>query len=754
MAHPPGVTTLNIVLNYPELLLLPAAASGLPDYVTRAPAYQDFLGVIRSQGDQWATEEPIPDSEVKRLQLSPQTLQALPALLAQVLTAVMQDATWQDLLWTVQNGVAPKEEAAAASTLGWTLDSVEPRYGLSYPEITYARSAEESTFSLRIRNDSARHLGVYVGFLSRGEPVVPESWTSRLPPGAPGGYESATVKYLGLLAPNASVAGLPGLTDPQLIQFALPSNADAAEVQFGGIGNGNWDSLVDAAGAIQTFVLDYAVPAVILANKQPASSSLGAWFQAALADQQLQAQILQAGEFILTDSTITDLSSLLAVLGEKMPAIMLGDALSCLRQELAAQLGSAAVGAAAPYLGWPAQSLKALLDTQAAASSALAAASSRLLAMPATFTLALAPGAVLDLALTIQPDPTTGKWPPAADSYTAIVTYAGGFWQQRTGALPADDQAVELTFGSVKNSGALAAAVTIDDAQAVRAAGKVTIDPASGPRRTPGKGRRPHDGSCRRHPARHPVSAPQHPDLCRRTVPLGSLQPTAAGRRERPWRRQFKHTRAHRPGRHYLAGIHPQPWLYLAGSGPRPARLRWGWAHQRRLHLPKHRHRRRQLLVGNAGLHICAAACTGVSTNESGRQFYLDPRDSGRYLREVTLDKSRFNLAAGKSYGRFHAADLADVAIHPAGYAVGISREFSRLEILQLPAEAVADCQAPWSRLLAGKGVRPGLLQQPVGVAVAPMVACSCLNMVMRVCRHSISMATPSRASAIPLFST
>ncbi len=106
-------------------------------------------------------------------------------------------------------------------------------------------------------------------------------------------------------------------------------------------------------------------------------------------------------------------------------------------------------------------------------------------------------------------------------------------------------------------------------------------------------------------------------------------------------------------------------------------------------------------------------------SGETGRYFYLDPRRvaGGFHLRAVSLDTTPFDQTAQLSWGQFSQLQNG-VAIHPAGYVVGVNVQFHKLEILRLPASATAEADAVASVLKAGHGTRIGLLDTPTAVGV------------------------------------
>jgi len=102
--------------------------------------------------------------------------------------------------------------------------------------------------------------------------------------------------------------------------------------------------------------------------------------------------------------------------------------------------------------------------------------------------------------------------------------------------------------------------------------------------------------------------------------------------------------------------------------------------------------------------------------------FILDPRGGGMHLRQVTLDDGTGDFGLGKaglqSWGRFPLDFVDAIAVHPSKAVVGISYEYHKLMILNLPAAPTSDDQAPEALMLSGKGVRQGLMRGPKAMAI------------------------------------
>ena len=104
----------------------------------------------------------------------------------------------------------------------------------------------------------------------------------------------------------------------------------------------------------------------------------------------------------------------------------------------------------------------------------------------------------------------------------------------------------------------------------------------------------------------------------------------------------------------------------------------------------------------------------------SPNNFYVDPRSGLYHLRRVVLDeKTPFDMAPGLSYGYFTQAHLDSIVVHPAGYVVGVNYKSSKMEIIQIPETALPDDEAQPASMVSGVGIRQGLMNGPVAIAVA-----------------------------------
>ena len=99
--------------------------------------------------------------------------------------------------------------------------------------------------------------------------------------------------------------------------------------------------------------------------------------------------------------------------------------------------------------------------------------------------------------------------------------------------------------------------------------------------------------------------------------------------------------------------------------------------------------------------------------------FYIDPRNTGWHLRQVTLNDTPFSMTEELSWGRFPVAPDA-MALHPCGNIVAINTAISKIYVLEVADGGLPDEQAPMARWHAGPATstaRPGLTFNPIAVA-------------------------------------
>ncbi len=107
---------------------------------------------------------------------------------------------------------------------------------------------------------------------------------------------------------------------------------------------------------------------------------------------------------------------------------------------------------------------------------------------------------------------------------------------------------------------------------------------------------------------------------------------------------------------------------------------------------------------------------------KSDFNFYLDPTDQKNLIRQIRLtgDNPEFDGPdSNKAWGQLQFESDA-MLLHPAGRIISIHSASNKIEVIELPAAAVADDEAPLSQAYSGKGIREGLMNGPTLAALAP----------------------------------
>lgn len=719
MSLPPGPLATDLVEVFPQFILCnPTLSAALAAYLspTDNPALSDLIQWLQDHPDVALAAgdclNPPATPQTTASPLDPGLVAAMAGLITATSAWIATQPDFAEVAWSVQPGIVPGPVLPQPAGPSWHITTQSPTGGLVFSDIAYGETPAPA-FSLTLKNPLPRHLAVYAVFSKNGVVVAPSGWSTRLPAKAPGAFESATIKYLGLVRPDAPVAGLAPPPGIQQIQCPLPANADAVQILFGGLGQGDYAALPDAAGVLFTFVLDVFVPWVI-AYSGATPAGLAAWYGGVLADPALIGNILAGGDFL---TKISGSDVLFAALAENLTPLLLGASLAGLRQSITQELGTPPdvtwgwVDQLAPAAGWAAQLVATYLAPQVNPQFWASQ-------VPPRLTLDLSPASALTLAVTLQPDPATGVWPYSAARWQVTCLYGGGFTQCLAGDMPPSPAVtpVTLEFGAIPTAGPIIlTAVIADSAQE-------TLARATG-RATP-----PQPPSGRTLAVSLPVA----------DLPTRLAAATRYARRARlawtgsayQWRAADGSGGAGASG----GGASLDALVALTMQGDQLC-LGYAWrvldqptpscATGAQISAP--------YFIQNIGTAIpdaqlktlpcglVAAPSLAYSPSGTGGGYYLDTQGDPWVLRPVGFGPGQFDPTASTGVARFPAQSGAvSLCVHPAGYAALVNADAGLLEIVGLAAAPVADAQAPMALSHAGTGARIGLLNTPCAVAVLP----------------------------------
>jgi hypothetical protein len=611
--------------------------------------------------------------------------------------------------------------ALAAEGARFTTRDVTPNSGVEYSPVSYA----DGKFSMQVTNDWIRWLSVYVEFLgANGAPIVPEGWQSRLPPAYPG-FESLTKKYLQWCPARRTILGIPIEKNPITVEFDWPKNVAGARILCGGLGaHGEWDTTVCLAGAILTGIINFFLVTVFLAAgarfvwTQQLDAVIAAEITAVLA---LLQAIIAGGT---TGGLTHNIMPFLFALANAAAAILVGS-MKAIATWLAASIGEAWAEDAVPIVGWVCIAIAVAANTALLAQTTVEV-------MLSYCQIEVDINKVMDVTLTVHPDPkSTGgnSWPSQSDHWKATLQYEDGTTWENTSPLDPKSSAIQVAFPALPAGGRLKAIFAVyskDDWLCGR--GETDFLPA------------PYDAAAMAiPPGPEPFCITQYPVpltvntqyqfaeklVVESNVHVWSLAPAASAP-------TATGPLPHGAGLAELVGITlNEPtgalgYVWQASglnlkdcASQQPLKL--PFAFQNISVVPAHDQNRPSPNCGFAQPPYLLYDLLGPADGKA-RNFYFDPRIDANantfpnHLRQVILDGTTpFSTAVGKSFGRFNLP-MNSLAIHPAGYVVGISTASHKMEVLPLSATPFDDASAPTAVMKGGCGYRPGLFHSPLAV--------------------------------------
>jgi hypothetical protein len=622
-------------------------------------------------------------------------------------------------------------EAVGDARAQFMTRDITPNSGVLYSDVKF----EGTTLSLGVTNQWVRWLSVYVEFLGPDgkTPVKPEGWTTQLPAHFTQ-FETDTKKYLQWISARNTILGIPVKASPTTITFPWPTNnPSGARILCGGVGCfdgnniGRWDDVVCPAGAVLTAIFNYAVPIFFLI-----SGTSYVW------PKKMDELVKQAIEtFLMVLKVIIngpvaakiangDISNVYAAFGNMAMDIMV-KAVPEVTAIIVAEIGSEeAVEEAVPIAGWIVQAASVVADMATIAQTVV-----EVLASYATMELDV--NKVMDVKLTVAPDEKSSEgkvWPSQSDHWQATLQYSNGPAYQKTGRLDATRTTgpIEVAFSALPAGGTLTATFAVyssddwlcgkaesvslpapvnDAVMLIPAAGsdqlRITQFPAPLTVKTRylHKTRLVYDGG--HHHWSDSAAAP--------TATAASLDATPSG----------NHLTS-------LAGITLSQLTGALGYVWNAAGLKLPdcaggtapplpFAFQNISVVPANdRNQDWPSPKCSFAFQPCLVYDLLGPRSQPARNFYFDPRNERYHLRRVILDRNtEFSTAPGQSFGRFHLPMNA-LAVHTAGYVVGVSTSSHKLEVLPLMDAPVADADAPSAMMKGGLGRRPGLFHSPLAV--------------------------------------
>ena len=604
--------------------------------------------------------------------------------------------------------------AATAPAFKWTLSEPTDSHGLWVHPDSISISAD-GVLSVDASQTFLRTL--YAGYRLLNDAGQPLGGTTKL----------------GSVSAADTIMGIPCPTDPTTLQIPLGS-ASGVELRFGSFGTSNWDQDVSPSGALLTGLWQYGIPAIFLvAGKALESTSL---FNKIVNDRQLTAATLAiafpiVGGGLATATAVANTSSYLIAFGDAVICMVLQKGLEKLGTWLTEQAAEGAIASAFGPVGWVMRLAAAGLDFEE-----MAVTTGEWLSSPACIPVTIT--RAIDVSLTLHPDPRHGEaghpetavWPAVAARYEVTVQLQNGTPHKLPGQLPAGTAPVDLVFQDVPAGGKLRvlAAVYSDSGWLAGAWQSDWIDA------TPTEGTTLELGDQHITETLVPLAGDTQYVFKERVTITDGKYAWAAGAPPAATRTGLDcagtgtlcelaglsiNNSAFQVGYAWRAsgqGLHPD----RADAPPSGAQL---YAVQNLSVLADPDARLITTPIGFTNRPVVAyAASTNPSDHIDQTNFVIDPRDGGMNLRQVVLDgKPDFGFGDPlPSWGSFPLEAVDAAAVHPSNIVLACSWQAHKLMLLPLPQVPAPDGQAPVALMVSGKGLRQGLVEGPVALAVAP----------------------------------
>lgn len=601
--------------------------------------------------------------------------------------------------------------------------------------------ANRGEIRVTARNERLRHLSAYAEFFdSKGTAIQPGS-LAWLPPEADKIFDShPTKRYVDVIPPVDTVFGVPLPADWVTMKIPFPENAVKMRLYWGGLGTGQYDSTVCAAGIACTSVFELALPVMLLIAG--AADYKTGFINELLKDKKVlftiaavAASLTAGGAFIgVSQNPGTAAKTVAAKLGPLFGKILAKKGAEKFAVYIARKYGEGAVKRAIPFVN------AAFLAFDTAVTFAvLGQTIGAICQSPWYYDVEVTRS--FDLAVKVMPDRAAGGiFPDYHDLMRVQVVYDTGAELKHVEKtdLPKTtiSNPIDFTFEDAPAGGRMKVFVFFYAANGWQSAfGSTGWFDAKG-----------ENGTSQRQVVLEVKNA---------LIPLSDKS-------------VYKHQQStkYENDKHvWKAGAAPAVTM-ASPSDPahkllslnaitvaqRPAAIGYAWR-ANGLNIPRDHPAapptNDALYVaqnislaaepwrGYASPGVGFTAQSGIAYelasdgDGSGMSFYIDPARGefdaqsnpagGHHIRRIALSADTapdFNVRSGASWGRF-PRPMDSFVYHPQGYICGINHEASKIYILKLPPAAVEDTKATFASLASGEGSRDGLLSEPRAIAVA-----------------------------------
>ncbi|MDD0973776.1 hypothetical protein [Pseudomonas fontis] len=642
------------------------------------------------------------------------------------------DLRLMDKTWAASSGTtfAASERAAdEAAVRAETAGGGESRYRWTVNERTVHHGILVDAGSIDIDHDSQLSIDVsntYLRTLVAGYQLLDAT-------GQPLGGK---VRLQSISATN-SILGIPCDTQPSTLDIPMGS-ASGVRLYFASLGVSDWDDDFSTSGALLTGLWQYGVPTVLMACGSYITGHRE--FNRIVNDRQLTAAALAIGLPMLggglaTASAVLSTRTVMVKCANVIVGLILRKGMEALGKWLAGKCTTGVLGSCLGPIGWVFRTAATLMSIEE-----MAVTTGEVLSSPSCVKVMVS--RAIDVSLSLHPDPVHGEagnpqtavWPAVASNYVAYLEYQGGTNHKLTGSMPQVTSSTPLTlrFDDVPAGGQF----------------RVLVGLYSDNGWLAGSWQSDWMTAQANHGTTLELGA--H-NIVEQLVPLSPDTQYV-----------FKERIAVERGRYvWQAGAPPQATHASLACGSDGTlcelvdislnssayQIGYAWRASGQ-HLPTDSTAaaksdaqqyvlqnlsvladpQSRLIVADIGLSNRPGIAWSQANNQHERieqdNFILDPRGSAMHLRKVILGDGASTFGLGErglqSWGQFPLNTIDALAIHPDGIVLAASWKDSKLMFLPLPAQGSPDSEAPMATMVAGEGIRQGLLRGPKAISVMP----------------------------------
>lgn len=705
----------------------------------------DFEVGQRKKGDRVLTYE-----------LTEETEHALAPAIAKPLQSSRDDIKLRNQTWSVNQGETSHnlegpdtktlQKSAINAAVGgeWSISPDSSTHGIKVDASSLSLDSDNN-FSIDAYNRFLRIVGAYITFYEDSEMTKPMN--NPMSGSMLKAFQSDTKTYLSMLTTVNTIMGIPMPSDPVKLKTAWPAAAQAASLQFGGIGTWNYDKNIVWPGFIQTGIFCFGVPSIMMAAGAAVTSTK--WFKEFVDDTDniVAAAAVAFGvapaALAVDIAFIQGLKKSLFTFGNILAGLLVKKGFEKLSAVIIEKVTVAQFTNALPYVGWGLRIANMALNV-----SQMAVTLGEVLSSPAVIKVDIKRR--MKFTFNLHPDPKHGEagrpetaiWPAVGHHYKFQINYRQGTGFSRQGEVPrspdggVSNQPISIS-GSIPWGGEMQLIAAVYSRQGWLC-GKYQSEWMAAVPDDIQTGLKKIDGHITEVLVPLSKNTQYHFDQkIAYTKDKGHYWwGSTAG--AKPPVETISDLNPSNVGANIaqLAGISINQSAYVIGytwqGSEEKVPLENGksidtgqqFVFQTLSVLAEPQSRRKFPAFGFKTKPAIALDTFGGNDKEiGGLNFVVDTRGAtAGHVRKINIfdGTDTFELDNKQSFGVFTLADIDDMAVHPGGHLVAVNWKQHKMQVLTLASEPVQDELAPQAKLVSSKGIQQGLLSGPKALSIGP----------------------------------